>query len=231
MTLPLLVVVLLLGAMLVAVWAGLVRQRREHFIRTFALPPGLYDKLRGRHAHLSLKDCQLVGQALRHFFLAWLRGRQQIAMPSQVVDDLWHEFILYTRNYQLFCRRAFGSFLHHTPAAVLGAGKSQDNAGLRRCWWQVCREENIHPEKPTRLPLLFAIDRKLGIRDGFVYALDCDNEVEVTKLAATGATVHCATSLRPLRKDQDSGCSGGWSGGSSDSCNGGGCGGGGCGGD
>ena len=93
-------------------------------------------------------------------------------MPSQVVDDLWHEFILFTRDYGAFCQRAFGQFLHHTPAVKLG-GERGDNEGLRRVWWYCCLEENINPRKPTRLPLLFALDAKLGIANGFVYRLDC----------------------------------------------------------
>lgn len=93
-------------------------------------------------------------------------------MPSQVTDDLWHEFILYTRSYDQFCKKAFGRFLHHTPAVVLSSSK-MDNEGLRRVWWYSCKEENIDPKAATRLPLLFAIDKKLGIRNGFVYSADC----------------------------------------------------------
>ena len=78
----------------------------------------------------------------------------------------------YTRHYDAFCRRAFGRFLHHTPAVVLTRDR-QNNSGLRRVWWYSCKEENINPRKATRLPLLFALDSKLGIADGFVYAPDC----------------------------------------------------------
>ncbi len=59
-------------------------------------------------------------------------------MPSQVADDLWHEFILYTRDYDAFCRRAFGGFLHHTPAVVLSEHR-KSNEGLRRVWWYCCK--------------------------------------------------------------------------------------------
>jgi hypothetical protein len=55
---------------------------------------------------------------------------------------------------------------------VLGKDR-QGNAGLRRCWWWTCREEHIDPRRPTRLPLLFALDAKLGIADGFFYTPDC----------------------------------------------------------
>lgn len=177
MTPTLVVIFLVFAIILLFLWTKLVQMRRAEFIREFSLPPGLYDKLREKHHDLSLKDCQLVGHALRQFFLAYLKsGKQYISMPSQVVDDLWHEFILYTRNYAQFCRRAFGGFLHHTPAAALG-GPQRSNEGLRRCWWQVCREENINPQRPTRLPLLFALDRKLQIKNGFLYIVDCSEAV------------------------------------------------------
>ena len=56
---------------------------------------------------------------------------------------------------------------------VLGRAR-QGNAGLRRCWWYVCREENINPRAPpSRLPLLFALDAKLAIPGGFRYRADC----------------------------------------------------------
>lgn len=168
-------------------WQHQAKLRREAYIRHFELPPGLFEKLRRHRPDLTVKDCQLVAHALRQFFLAHLKsGRQFVSMPSQVTDDLWHEFILYTRHYQLFCRKAFGRFLHHTPAVVLGPHR-KNNEGLRRCFWWTCREENINPRQPLRLPLLFAIDAKLGIADGFRYAPDC----RALKERGDGST-HCA---------------------------------------
>jgi hypothetical protein len=158
---------------LVAVWQ-VVHWRRGRYIRTAPLPVGLYDALRKKYPHLSRKECELAAHALRHFFLAYRHGGYRfVAMPSQAVDELWHAFILHTRTYSAFCRGAFGRFLHHTPAVAMGRRRDV-NAGLRRCWWHVCREENIDPRRPTRLPLLFALDAKLAIPDGFTYALDCD---------------------------------------------------------
>ena len=45
---------------------------------------------------------------------------------------------------------------------MLGPDK-QTNEGLRRTWWWGCQDENITAAKPARLPLLFALDSKLGI--------------------------------------------------------------------
>lgn len=190
------------------------------------MPPGLYARLQKRRPELTVKDCQLVGRALRQFFLAYLKGgRQFVSMPSQAADDLWHELILYTRHYELFCRRAFGRFLHHTPAVVLGRNR-QDNAGLRRCWWFACREENIDPRKPTRLPLLFALDAKLGVADGFRYTPDCS---ALRRSDGASGTPYCGGDFGDASIDgtTDGFGDGGGGDGSGD---GGGCGGG-CGGD
>jgi len=213
-------------------WTRLLAARREAYIRQFELPRGLFEKLRKQRPELSIKECQLVAHALRQFFLAHLKsGRRFVSMPSQVVDDLWHEYILYTKHYQQFCRKAFGRFMHHSPAVVLRP-RQQSNAGLRRCFWWACKEENINPRRPTRMPLLFAIDRKLGIAGGFFYVPDCN------ALRADGrGDVHCGGDFGNDGYDggtagfgDDSGGLGTGDDGSGGSSSDGGCGGGGCGG-
>lgn len=222
MTASLLIFNLAVLAAMGFLWSRWRVSKREEFIRTEPLPPGLLDKLAARRPELELKDRQLVARALRQFFLAYLKsGRKFVSMPSQLADDLWHEFILFTRHYQTYCRKAFGGYLHHTPAVALGVNQ-RDNSGLRRIWWQCCREENIDPRNPSRLPLLFALDGKFGIADGFRYVPDC------AALRRNGdGSAHCGG-------DFASSCSGGGdagsdSGGDSSGDGGGGCGGG-CGG-
>jgi len=210
------------------------RAKRERFVREFVLPHGLFKKLQEKRPELDPRHHALVARALRQFFLCHLKsGRKFVSMPSQVVDDLWHEFILYTRDYQQFCSKAFGGYMHHTPAVKLGRGQT-DDVGLKRTWRYACLEENINPRAPSRLPLLFAIDAKLGVANGFRYLPDC------SKWRPDGrGEVHCGAHLGV-------GCGGGGSGwgssgdswfgsdsggGFSDSggssCGGGGCGGGG----
>ncbi len=227
------VTVVLLGISL-ALWNQRRIARRETFIRNYELPRGLYDNLRKRRPELQAKDCQLTANALRQFFLAYLKsGRKYVSMPSQVADDLWHEFILFTRNYDAFCKGAFGSFLHHTPALAVGSGDRADD-GLHTTWWHACKEDHINPRAPSRLPLLFALDAKLGVADGFAYALDCTSS-RVTRVAASGeatATIYCggdfALAARQRRDTGGGGNGGGCGGGGNNSDSG--CGGGGCGG-
>lgn len=197
---------------------------RAEYIRNFTMPLGLYTKLMKKQPSLTLKDCQLVGHALRHFFLAYLKsGCRVVSMPSQVADDLWHEFILYTRQYNQFCRRAFGRFLHHAPAAVLGKGRQSDE-GLKRVWFFACREDHISPNKPGRLPLLFALDAKLNIPDGFQYKLDCLAFRKKVGAPETGAAIYCATDIQSSGGGSIAGCSGsgtGWFSGGDSSSDGG----------
>jgi hypothetical protein len=158
----------------VAIYRPWLQLRRAEFIRTYRWPPGLLERLEKHRPGLERKDSALVSRGLRQFFVAYLMSsKRYVSMPSQVADDLWHEFILYTREYETFCRRAFGGFLHHTPAVVL-SGHRKSNEGLRRVWWYCCKYENIDPVNPTRLPLLFALDSKLNIPDGFVYHPQCE---------------------------------------------------------
>ena len=217
---------LALALAVLALWRRQVALRREQFIRTWTLPNGLFERLRKNHPNLSLKDCQLVAHGLRQFFLAHLKsGRKFVSMPSQIADDLWHEFILFTRNYEAFCRKAFGRFLHHTPAVVLSSA-SQSNAGLRRCWWYSCLEDNINPRSPSRLPLLFALDAKLNIPNGFRYAADCKSPRRLEEAAAQTGILYCGGDFASA--DFDGGTDGfgdGGSDGGGDGCGGGGCGG------
>lgn len=156
----------------VAVGAWELSKRRQ-FVRESNFPRFLVGKLREKYPQLSTKDADLVLRGLRQFFMAHLRsGRLFVAMPSQVADAAWHEFILHTRAYEAWCGIAFGKLLHHSPAEVLGKS-SLRNDGLRRAWYWACKEESINPRQPSHLPLLFALDKKFSIAGGFHYMPDC----------------------------------------------------------
>jgi hypothetical protein len=167
------------------------RIHRRDFIRDYPWPSGLLEKLEARHNWFSRKNSALVAEGLRQFFVAYqMSGCKYVAMPSQVVDDLWHEFILYTRAYEDFCKKAFGGFLHHAPAQALSPENRRSNEGLRRVWWWCCKQESIHPTRPTRLPLLFALDKKLSIANGFHYTTECD-DLRKAGVAGAGIAPYC----------------------------------------
>lgn len=80
--------------------------------------------------------------------------------------------------------------MHHTPAVALSADK-QNNTGLRRAWWYCCLAENINPKSATRLPLLFALDEKLNVNNGFRYTLNCRGFKRAGQQDSGGGAVYC----------------------------------------
>lgn len=45
--------------------------------------------------------------------------------PTADEDEGWHVFILYTMDYQKFCHKYFGRFIHHNPLKNAGASLTQ----------------------------------------------------------------------------------------------------------
>ncbi|ENO3978372.1 hypothetical protein ACBI01_002521 [Aeromonas veronii] len=43
------------------------------------------------------------------------------------IDEMWHAFILCTREYHDFCQRYFGGYIHHAPNADPGHVLSSDH--------------------------------------------------------------------------------------------------------
>jgi hypothetical protein len=41
--------------------------------------------------------------------------QEPLDMPSRTVDDVWHQFILFTREYHDFSKRFYGKYFHHSP--------------------------------------------------------------------------------------------------------------------
>ncbi|BFM14729.1 hypothetical protein R50073_09120 [Maricurvus nonylphenolicus] len=183
--------------------------KREVLIDTYQFPTTIKNKVAEKYPHLNEKDTEMVMRGLREYFhLCNIAGKRMVSMPSQAVDVAWHEFILFTRKYEFFCDKALGRFLHHTPAEAMES-PTVAQAGIKTAWKISCFREDIEPKAATKLPLLFAMDAKLDIPDGFKYSLNCQK---------AGSNNYCAGHI-----GCGSGCGGGC-GGDSSGC-GGGCGG------
>ncbi|MFT3734947.1 MAG: hypothetical protein QM776_07985 [Rhodocyclaceae bacterium] len=216
----------LAGVVAFYLWRREARRTRRKFIDDFQFPAALPRKLRATYPHLSTAQAERTLDALRDYFtiVLWAPGRM-VSMPSQAVNVVWHELILDTRAYQRFCQRAFGRFLHHTPAEAMSA-PTVAQQGIKRAWALSCKLENINARQPNRLPLLFGLDALLAIPDGFRYSLDCRGKGAAAGDAAAG---YCASDIGCSSGCGGSGCAGDSSSGGGDGGGDGGCGGG-CGG-
>ena len=192
-----------------------LRRKRQQLIDTYDFPPTIAGKVMEKYPHLSQAQAEQVMAGLREYFhLCNIAGKRMVSMPSQAVDVAWHEFILFTRQYQYFCKKALGRFIHHIPAEAMRS-PTDAQAGIKTAWKISCYREGLLPRAAHRLPMLFAMDALLDIPDGFNYAVNCSGKEK---------DHYCASHI-----GCGSGCGGGCvSDGSSDSSGcGGGCGGGG----
>jgi len=201
-------------------------RKKEQFIyiKNYKFPPKVGLEVKKAYPHLSDIDIQTALKGLRdYFYISKMSANDEIVgMPSQVVDVAWHEFILFTKEYALFCQNAFGKFHHHIPAEAM---KSKNDAqfSIRVAWRYACKKEYIYMRDPTKLPLLFAIDSMLKIEDGFHYTLNCKENSDA----------FCVKNIGSTGKSGCGGCGGAGCGGHHTGCSGdSGCGGGcgGCGG-
>jgi len=147
--------------------------RQTSFIKNYGFPKAITNKISEVYPQLSSSELQQVMRGLKdYFYLIHISNKESVAMPSQVVDVAWHEFILFTREYARFCSKAFGRFIHHTPAEAM---KSQVEAqiGIKKAWELSCSREQINHFNPKKLSLIFALDSRLKIKDGFYYELNC----------------------------------------------------------
>ncbi|MBF0220395.1 MAG: hypothetical protein HQL49_12830 [Gammaproteobacteria bacterium] len=201
------------------------RQRQSRVIDSYRFHPAIINKFREVRPNLKPEQEEMVFNTLRDYFhlCHLVNGRRMIAMPSQVVDDAWHAFILHTRAYDKFCHDVFGRFLHHTPAqAMMAPQKAQQ--GIKRAWTLICQREEINPQTPHRIPKLFAIDRELAIPGGFYYVMDCGTPQRRHDGSYCASHIGCGSGCTG-DSSSGSGCGGDSSGDSG--CGGGGCGGGG----
>ena len=172
-----LVIIFMLVLSLLMLYFAITRKSsQQQFIEQYEFSESLTEKVRVAYPHLSSEEIALVFVGLKEYFAICHKAKgKMVAMPSRIVDLAWHEFILCTKHYQTFCRRAFGRFLHHTPSQAMTSKKSASE-GLKRTWFLACERYFTDPRKPQKLPLLFALDDMIGIKDGYHYALQTSDK-------------------------------------------------------
>ncbi len=65
----------------------------------------------------------LFVEVKRHLFLALTLDDRTLPVFSTRIDEAWHQFILFTREYHDFCTRFAGHYLHHSPRESSSSGR------------------------------------------------------------------------------------------------------------
>ena len=102
--------------------------------------------------HLTKKEVDLVFDTLKDFMYLSLYGH--VYLSSYIVDEAWHTFILFTKDYHKFCNEVFGKYFHHMPS--ISGGYKNDIKEIADTY--LLMKEKLPKSK------LFKIDKKLSIK-------------------------------------------------------------------
>ena len=75
--------------------------------------------------NVPLKKAHHLFEEMKKFLIV-CRILGEPCSPSKDIDEMWHHFILHTRDYRDFCMTYLGKFIHHNPteAPVISSRKS-----------------------------------------------------------------------------------------------------------
>lgn len=162
------------------------RQARRAWLENFVLPRLCVERFRFWFPTLNEADCAEVEQDLRRFFMAVQEaGRKPLAMPSVVAGQLWQEWSLLPQ-YHDFCQQTFGRHLPYQTPQWQATGRV--NRAVQHTWHALCRQEQINPNAPNRLPSLFALDGKFHIQGGLHYTLTAQEACHLQRQASAPGT-------------------------------------------
>ncbi len=82
----------------------------------FFSAPYLEEKLLDEKKFGSKKEYQKVfSEFKKYVFLTQISLKKPLGMSSRKVDEIWHQFILFTPQYHQFCNDYLNGYLHHSP--------------------------------------------------------------------------------------------------------------------
>jgi hypothetical protein len=142
-------------------------------VARYVLPANLGQEF--LRSHPAVEGIGPAAVALRQWLRVHIASTEMLAMPSRSVDALWHEFISRTEDYEVFCVGAYERQLDHYPETSMSPAESLELNGpaMARTFSMACTDEDIRPDRPSRLPLLFAADSRIGLSEGIQWDLEC----------------------------------------------------------
>lgn len=90
---------------------------------------------------VSEDEADLLFKETLKFLWACSRCRHQLA-PVTIIDEMWHNFILFTPDYRAFCRQHFERFIHHNPAD--DASREESAAMARADGYESTLDRQLH---------------------------------------------------------------------------------------
>lgn len=178
----------------------LLRKARLKYIENYRFPSIVTKKFMEEYPKLSLEDIKQVETGLKQFFMLYAlcqegkKPKHGFLMPSRLVDELWHNFMLDSANYAKFCNHVFGGMFHHKPGPDNGGNKKlhlekKFSKELTNTYEYLKDLKNYTTVATIgTVPVLFALDSLCQIPDGFYYDAQVMNNIEHAMRTQTAAS-------------------------------------------
>jgi hypothetical protein len=94
------------------------------------------------HGVLESYAQELFVETKKWLWLCYIESLEQAKIPLTIypnmgaLDEMWHSFVLFSKDYETFCQDFFGNFIHHYPTPVREKNEHKarfevDEEGLR----------------------------------------------------------------------------------------------------
>ena len=90
-------------------------------VLSFRMPESVLERLRSEFPFTKLSDEEFDGcvEEFKKFITVWLINREvekPTAMVSELIDEVWHTFVLFTEEYHRFSALTNFDYIHHSPS-------------------------------------------------------------------------------------------------------------------
>lgn len=96
-----------------------------HYINCINLDLEYVEKKLVNNLGWSSKKAKEGIRRYKNFLLLILKYPKIHFSPTRDIDEVWHNHILFTREYHQDCMKIFGKYLHHSPIKYTGTKEKQ----------------------------------------------------------------------------------------------------------
>lgn len=107
----------------------------------FSPPDAILQRYEADYPNNTLTAQQAFSEVLKFLWLVAKHGQEKkqlhhdntlnfdfmLHAEMAEIDDMWHTFILFTREYTDFCNHYFGHYIHHAPTPIAEQNKVIEN--------------------------------------------------------------------------------------------------------
>jgi len=106
----------------------------------YSSPPYLEEKLIGGGRFESRDEYVEAFTEFKKYVALTQISRIKIGMTSEKIDEVWHQFILFTPQYHEFCKEFLGGYLHHVPETSTTKGNPKGGMNFVRAYQETFGE-------------------------------------------------------------------------------------------